>query len=175
MNELKEQIIQFHQLYFDLQHTKVELQKSRMAMVAIDAENEDLLTLIHDTTGTIVRSNILGRDAGMKLGGRRSSQMLPTAGTKDGDADLDLPDDEEDGFLGHIKTEKKSFFQKLRSWYERMQPFSVDIRKIEAKFGGASASFFVFNRWILLQAIFIQPIILASAGNQKFTNHSDNI
>ena len=97
--------------------------------------------------------NTLGLGARMNLRGLNKNSVSSSKGDEVRD------DDDDDEPEVHV------FNQKKESWFTwKWQPFKKDIRRIDAKFGSATTSYFLFSRWIYMEFMYLQPLLLTFSG-----------
>ena len=65
---------------------------------------------------------------------------------------LDDQLDDDDGVDYDAFQEKSSVYKRLREWLKKLKPFQKDIDKVQARFGKAVTSYFIFYRFVFLQA-----------------------
>lgn len=75
--------------------------------------------------------------------------------TKSGEAlrgALDDQLDDDDGVDYDAFQEKSSVYKRLKEWLKKRRPFQKDIDRVQARFGKAVTSYFIFYRFVFLQA-----------------------
>jgi len=149
------QIAEFQKRTDKAQEERRELQKKVF-------ELEDKVDMLEDENQTLNQQvqagggglKVIGGGAGPKgFKGNNAGDKLRQELKQSGDID--------DMELGLTDTEKnQSLKARFLAWAAKKKPFQKDIRTIQAKFGSAVASYFVFCRFIFLQICLIAVVAL---------------
>ena len=168
MKVLRDQIYKFHKTFLDLDEKKMQVAALRIAMASLQSEKIELQKIIDDTMGVNVRDNVLSK---LKRSYERPAEEYER-GIIVNDIDMDalqlLGYEEQEKLaserFSRRKANRKNISQITIELLDKIFPLQADIRKVEAKFGGATASYFSFSRWIFLQFLFTFPFVLAFTG-----------
>ena len=151
MSQLQAQIHNFRMKYFELIESKAAERRLNVQNMTLQSDLEDLQQQIDVTLGIGKRQPSLGLNKNRVPGAKAHREM--TGKNKDPMMN-DAEDDDEPEVLHHVTRRQKK-------WYEwRWKPFQKAIRRIEAKFGSSTCSYFTFSRWIFLEFFYILPLII---------------
>ena len=87
-----------------------------------------------------------------------------------------LADDDEDAFF-FGEDQNMNYLKRLivlaKRWWVRNQPFGNDLRMVEARYGNSVASYFIFFRWLFVNAIMIAIVQSLFLTFHVFTLYTD--
>ena len=147
------QVAEFQKRTDKAQEDRKDLQKKVFELEdKIEYQEDEINTLTQQVQAGGGGLKVIGGGQGPKgMKGNNAGDKLRQELKESGDVD--------DMELGLTDTEKnQSLKAKFLAWAAKKKPFQGDIRTIQAKFGSAVASYFIFSRFIFMQICLIAVV-----------------